>query len=169
MKQSILKFDFAGITKIISGGQTGADRAGIDAAKAFGIETGGMAPKGWRTEFGPAPELAELGLTEQWRPEYPFRTEQNVVNADATLIVGSSLEEGGTLLTRKLCHKHKKPFFTIKLPYMESHIDGLVKFIKDNGISVLNVAGNRDKAGQGTKHYDATYEIVMKMLNELAK
>ena len=50
------------IGKIISGGQTGVDQAALRAAKACGIPTGGWAPKGWRTEDGPAPWLADLGL-----------------------------------------------------------------------------------------------------------
>ena len=62
------------LTKIISGGQTGVDAAALRAAKAVGIPTGGTAPKGWLTEDGPAPWLAEYGLVESDSPFYPPRT-----------------------------------------------------------------------------------------------
>ena len=71
--------------RVISGGQTGADQAGLAAAKACGIPTGGWMPKGFLTTAGPAPELAaEFGLKEH-SGEYAERTGANVRDADATI------------------------------------------------------------------------------------
>lgn len=74
------------LTRVISGGQTGVDQAGISAAKFTNYLTGGMAPKGWLTEDGPAPWLEEFGLSQSAVISYKSRTHANVVNSDATVI-----------------------------------------------------------------------------------
>jgi len=71
------------LKNIVSGGQTGADQAGLRAAKAAGIETGGWAPHGWTTEKGPAPWLADYGLAECPIPGYPARTDRRDVAGHA--------------------------------------------------------------------------------------
>src|SRR5262249_29141313 len=73
------------LEKIISGGQTGVDQGALCAARKAGFPTGGWAPKGWLTERGPAPWLAELGLLQHASPSYPLRTRANVAASDATL------------------------------------------------------------------------------------
>ena len=75
--------------KIVSGGQTGADQAGLLAARAAGIETGGWAPEGWDTEDGPAPWLEDFGLTECTVAGYPARTEANARDSDGTAWFGA--------------------------------------------------------------------------------
>lgn len=121
------------LRKVISGGQTGADRMGLECAKALGLETGGSVPKGCRTDVGPAPELiSEFNCVEHESPYYPPRTEVNVINSDVTLLFGNMLSPGCTL-TIKLCLKHNKPFAANPkdlLPYAKLY-------------EVFNIAGNR--------------------------
>lgn len=77
------------IKKIISGGQTGADSGGLIAGKTLNILTGGHAPKGFLTEYGPNYNLKEdFNLIEDYSPKYPPRTKKNVLNSDGTIIFG---------------------------------------------------------------------------------
>ena len=93
--------------KVISGGQTGADRAGLDAAAALGLPTGGHAPAGFWTESGADPSLERLGLAAGGSPE--LRTERNVLDADATVIFALRAPAAGSELTRALTLRHRKP------------------------------------------------------------
>ena len=95
------------ISKIISGGQTGADRAALDVAIELGISHGGWIPKGRKTERGPLP--AKYQLTEMPTDSYPKRTEQNVVDSDGTLIISHGELTGGSDYTRMMAAKHGKP------------------------------------------------------------
>src|SRR5262245_63695480 len=95
------------LSKVISGGQTGVDRAARRAARAAGIPTGGWAPRGWQTEDGPAPWLGsdDWGLKEWSAPGYAARTRRNVEDADATLILTDRHPlTGGTRLTFEHAH-----------------------------------------------------------------
>jgi hypothetical protein len=86
--------------KVVSGGQTGVDQAALLAADRCGIITGGLCPKGWKTETGPTLWLRDFGLREHPSPLYPPRTKANVDAAHATLIVSNTKEQtGGTKLT----------------------------------------------------------------------
>jgi hypothetical protein len=80
--------DHAMLTRVISSGQTGADQAGLRAARAAGIPTGGWAPKGWLTEKGPSLWLADFGLVECPEPGYPPRTRANVRDSDGSIWFG---------------------------------------------------------------------------------
>jgi len=162
----ILHFNYSGLRKVISGGQCGSDRGGLEVARDFKIETGGTAPKGWRTHYGPAPELAEFGLVEHHSPEYGFRTEINVAESDATIIVASDLESPGVSLTRRVCHKLNKPFFTVR-PADGVDTRSITKFIIKHQVEVLNIAGNRDKQRSSTFHRDFTYDIMETVFLEL--
>lgn len=163
--------EYAGLRKIISGGQCGVDRGGLEAARNCGVDTGGCAPKGWRTWYGPAPELAEFGLTEHFSPLYPPRTEDNIRQSDATLIFASNANSGGTALTISLCHKRKKPVFVVKLPVknVEAAVALATRFIVDNCASTLNIAGNRDTGTGELKnfHLNETVAIVTSILKRL--
>src|SRR4051794_27102312 len=99
--------------KVVSGGQTGADQAGLRAAKAAGIETGGWAPLGWETEDGPAPWLASFGLEECPRRGYQARTEANSRDSDGTLWFGST-DRQGYGATVAACRKHGKPCLIVE-------------------------------------------------------
>lgn len=168
---NVLIMDYSGVKKIISGGQCGVDRGGLEAARSIGLPTGGTAPKGWRTWYGAAPELADFGLTEHESSQYPPRTQKNVYDADATLILASNVASAGTSLTVSLCRKHSKPFHIIQLPVgnREQEVDEAVSWIKDNHVEVLNIAGNRD-TGTGEEsdfHLHATIDIVSAILQSL--
>jgi len=148
------------ITKIISGGQTGADRAGLDAAKESGIVTGGRCPKGFRTETGTDPSLKEYGLTETASSDYSERTKLNVLDSDGTVIFADvsngKITSRGSLLTLKTARENDKPCVV-------NPTDAeLVKWIKSNSISVLNVAGNRESTSPGI--YERVRLILMEVL-----
>lgn len=91
--------------KIISGGQTGVDRAALDAALQLGIPCGGWCPKGRKAKDGPIPDRYPLKETESG--SYPVRTEMNVRDSDGTLILTWGRPTGGTALTVRLARRHK--------------------------------------------------------------
>jgi hypothetical protein len=124
------------LKKVISGGQCGADRLGLEIAKELGIETGGTAPKSYRTEIGNDYTLKEFGLTEDSSVNYNPRTEKNVINSDGTLLLGD-MESPGSRKTIEYLSKHKKKYIT------NPTVDEIYDFIKTNNIETLNVAGNR--------------------------
>ena len=145
---TILNMEFCGVMKVISGGQCGVDRAGLEVARQFNLQTGGTAPKGWRTWYGPAPELgSEFGLVEHWSENYQHRTRQNVKDSDATLILASNADSAGTALTANLCKLYGKKVILVDLKApdeFDAQVSNVAKWIKDNCVTVLNVAGNRD-------------------------
>lgn len=124
------------LEQIISGGQTGVDQVGLFVARALGYPTGGTAPKGWRTDDGPAPWLADYGLVESWSPGWRVRTIQNVCDADATVWFGYTGSPGGTLT---LGTAEKRGRLAITNPTAEQ----LRAFLETHRVRVLNVAGNR--------------------------
>ena len=95
------------IEKIISGGQTGVDRAALDVALELGIPCGGWCPKGRLAEDGPIP--LRYPLEETRSKKYPTRTKKNVLAADATLILTRGAADRGTALTIRLAEKYDKP------------------------------------------------------------
>jgi hypothetical protein len=96
------------LEKIVSGGQTGADRAALDVAIELGIPHGGWIPKGRKTERGPLP--AKYKLKEVLTADCPKRTERNVIDSDGTLIISHGGLSGGSDFTRKMAEKHGKPW-----------------------------------------------------------
>ncbi len=96
------------IKKIVSGGQTGADQAALDAAIKLDIPHGGWMPKGRITEDGPLPEKYQL--EEMPTSSYVERTEQNVLDSDGTLIVSHGMLTGGSAYTREVALEHKRPW-----------------------------------------------------------
>lgn len=146
---------------IISGGQTGVDQAALRAARRHGIPTGGWVAKGWRTEDGPAPWLADFKLEETLSSSYTLRTKLNIDRADATLILIGSLDDlrGGTALTLSLCQRAAaedcKPFalVNISLPDAVSLADQLlhvVAHLDDPGTPLeFNIAGPRESRHPG--------------------
>ncbi|MFH1156584.1 MAG: putative molybdenum carrier protein [Pseudomonadota bacterium] len=137
------------IKKIISGGQTGADRAALDTAIKFNIDHGGWVPLGRIAEDGVVPE--KYDVKEMPTNSYPKRTEQNVLDSQATLIVTRGDLTGGSLLTRKLAIKHGKPCLHIDLFVMDEFEAAILlnSFITDNGVEILNVAGSRESISPG--------------------
>ena len=134
------------LKKIISGGQTGADRAGLDAAIELNIPVGGWCPKGRKAEDGPIDD--KYPLQETTSGDYRVRTERNVKESDGTIIFTIGKPTGGTALTVKKAKSLGKHNLVIDLD--DDHKFDLVKaWLIDNEIKVLNVAGPR-----GTKFPD---------------
>lgn len=123
-------------TKIISGGQTGADRGGLIAAKELGIKTGGWAPKGWITEAGPDPSLKSYGLVQHSSPNYPPRTRMNCQDSDLTVIFGD-MKSPGCKLTLSICREDSIPVL------INPDAQELRDMCEQLGVEVLNVSGNR--------------------------
>ena len=145
-------------TRIISGGQTGADQGALLAARALGISTGGTAPQGWLTEAGPQEELLRgFGLVECEQPGYDSRTRANVLEADGTVIFGS-YATGGSALTARLVRNAGKPFFCVAFPKPKGKqaADKVAEFrewLAENEIRTLNVAGNRESQNPGLQEF----------------
>uniref|UniRef100_A0A6M3IEM8 Putative molybdenum carrier protein n=1 Tax=viral metagenome TaxID=1070528 RepID=A0A6M3IEM8_9ZZZZ len=149
------------IKKIISGGQTGADRGGLEAGKSLKIKTGGWAPKGYKTENGPDLSLKKFGLEEHWSSYYPERTEKNVRNSHLTLIFGN-LNSAGSKLTKKYCIKYEKSFLPISIPLQVSFEKAFTAFeffveiaydYNNNKPIILNIAGNRESKSPGIQKF----------------
>ncbi|TWU47738.1 putative molybdenum carrier protein [Rubripirellula reticaptiva] len=131
--------------RIVSGGQTGIDRAGLDVAIDLGIEHGGWCPKGRLAEDGTVP--AKYQLTEYSSPKYSARTAQNVIDSDATLILYERKLIGGTLLTARLCKRHKRPCFLIQMD-AEGPQEAIV-WLSELRPATLNIAGPRESTSPG--------------------
>ena len=131
------------LKKIISGGQTGADRGALDAAIELGIPHGGWVPKGRLAEDGPVSDKYQL--KEMPSASYPARTEQNVIDSDGTLIISHGKLTGGSAETRKMAMKHAKPWFHADLNNLPTFQAGIIieDWILKNRIETLNVAGPR--------------------------
>jgi hypothetical protein len=137
------------IKKIIAGGQTGVDRAALDAALKFNIPIGGWCPHGRKAEDGIIPQHYPLKETESGY--YEERTRFNVRDSDGTLILVFEMPihtMNGTQLTIEEAKKIGKPFFIVNLskpPLLES----LQHWMKENRIEVLNIAGPRESQSPG--------------------
>ena len=135
------------IAKLISGGQTGADIAALDVALRHAFPHGGWCPKGRKSEDGPIP-LRYL-LTETPNSSYLQRTEWNVRDTDGTVVFTlASTVTGGSLRTIGFAKKHEKPWIHIsRTNYRPA--EELQRFVEDNGIKILNVAGSRKSKEPG--------------------
>jgi hypothetical protein len=132
------------LKKIISGGQTGVDRAALDVAMRAGIAHGGWIPKGRLTEDGPLPPHYQL--REMPTEAYDARTEKNVIDSDGTLIISRGSPTGGTDFTRKMALKHGKQLLHIDLALGQRASDAgslIASWVEMNRIETLNVAGPR--------------------------
>ena len=132
-----------GLTRIISGGQTGADLGGLKAAKRLDLKTGGWIPKGFRTEDGDKPSLGlTYDLKETKERDYPPRTKLNVAHSDGTIIFAEK-ESRGSILTQNTCRKLSKPY------WINPNVDEIRVFITEHEIEVLNISGNRESVSLG--------------------
>ena len=134
--------------RIVSGGQTGVDRAALDVALALGMPCGGWCPRGRRAEDGPIPE--HYPLRETPTDEYPERTERNVSDSDGTLILTRGQPDRGTALTARLARRHKKPLYIVDLTEPAADEAQRVRtWLVQQRIETLNVAGPRESAHEG--------------------
>ena len=139
--------------KIVSGGQTGVDRAALDWAIAHGVRHGGWCPKGRRAEDGIIPRRYRLKETRS--PAYIVRTRWNVRDSDGTLIISASNRIiGGTKRTAEFAESLKKPLLHLTITAGASRAARrLDRFIAHHRIRVLNVAGPRDSEEPGIQPF----------------
>jgi hypothetical protein len=157
------------LRKIISGGQTGADRAGLDWAISSGYEYGGIVPKGRRAEDGFVPHRYTR-LAEHPSPQYGPRTEANVRGSDATIIFSVGSSGAGSRLTAEFCEKHDKPF-TVKILGLDQTGDFAVAsqiadFIIRKNPEVINIAGGRESTAPIYLRVTGILSGVKKMLDQ---
>jgi hypothetical protein len=148
------------LAKVVSGGQTGADRGALIAAKAAGIATGGWMPKYFLALDGSHPDFADLyGIREHKSDRYPPRTEQNVRDSDGTLKIASDFNSPGEKLTAAMCDKHGKPQCAIHIggKFNIPPIEHVATWIAENRIRILNVAGNSERTSPGIQKFTEEY------------
>jgi hypothetical protein len=171
--------------KIISGGQTGVDRAALDAALEFGIPAGGWCPRGRKAEDGPLD--AKYPLKETDSDDYSVRTERNVCDSDGTLIITRGRPTGGTAYTIAMARVHNKPCLVVDLdehhprdqchpresgdlplPLGEGRGEGAVprilSWLLANNIITLNIAGPRESNCPGI--YTEARKIIADLLKD---
>jgi Circularly permutated YpsA SLOG family len=147
------------LKKIISGGQTGADMGGLLAARELGIETGGIAPKGWLTENGPEEALLRsFGLSECEEEGFPARTRRNVADSSGTLLVGP-YEAGGSRLTFQVATRLNKPLFLVAFGNFDN-VHDFQRWLEEQEIQVLNVAGNRELQSPGIAEFTRQFLLI---------
>lgn len=142
---------------VISGFQTGADIAGIHVARSFGIPTSGWMPKGFRTLAGLKPEYRELyGAKEHDSSGYKERTRANVEWACGTIRLATHFQSAGEKCTLNAIKYYGKPYFDVEFDSWSGKLKNFkeppcrmqflaAKWILDNNIKVLNIAGNSEK------------------------
>ena len=153
------------IKKIISGGQTGVDRAALDVAINLGVPHGGWVSKGRLAEDGPIHQKYQL--EEMLTESYPASTEQNVIDSDGTLIIARGKLTGGTDCTRKMTLKHRKQLLGIDLNSTD-HYDAaslIASWIRMQKVNTLNVAGPR--ASKDSEIYRNVVTILEKTIQIL--
>lgn len=131
---------------IVSGGQTGVDRAALDSALALGLAVGGWCPLGRRAEDGPIPGLYPLRETPT--QDYGQRTEWNVRDSDATLILSRGRLTGGSARTAEHAHRLGRPLLTLDLDAAPDPALA-ADWVRRQGVRVLNVAGPRESGAPG--------------------
>jgi predicted Rossmann fold nucleotide-binding protein DprA/Smf involved in DNA uptake len=146
--------------KIISGGQTGVDRGTLDACLNNDFPCGGWCPKGRLAEDGILSD--KYPLIEMKEREYSFRTRQNVIDSDGTLILSSGKMTGGTLLTKQIANEFKKPVLIIA---PATNTQNIIKWLIKNDIKILNVAGPRQS--EWKEGYSASFKIISNLICEI--
>lgn len=132
--------------RVISGGQTGVDRGALDAAMELDLPHGGWCPRGRLSEDGAIPP--RYRLTELDSPDYRERTERNVVDSDATLILSPARPTGGTELTRRFARRHARPHL-VASPYDPGAEQTVRDWLDAFRPATLNVAGPRESNHPG--------------------
>lgn len=159
------------ITKIVSGGQTGADQGGLEAALYCELAYGGWIPKGRKAENGKIPAKYDQ-LKEMTSTDYLVRTEANVVDSDATLVLTYGEATGGSKKTIEFAQKHHKPVLHVAIDqysekdaalFIKRWFDGDVTKPTPPAKSVLNVAGSRESKSLGIQ--DKVMAVIIEVIN----
>jgi hypothetical protein len=151
--------------KIISGGQTGVDRAALDVALKHGIDCGGWCPAGRLDEFGKIPERYPLREMEQG--SFAERTLQNVKDSDGTVVIYFGDPRGGTQFTIECCEQLNRPHIIVnaaKISATEA-ATAIGDFVGEHKIDILNVAGPRQSEwADGFEYASRALEIFLRAL-----
>jgi hypothetical protein len=131
---------------VVSGGQTGVDRAALDAARALGLPCRGWCPRGRRAEDGPIDPVYPLAETPD--EDYSQRTEWNVRDSDGTLVLSRGRPKGGTAFTISVARRLRRPLLVVDLGEAPAP-DEARRWIEAEAIAVLNVAGPRESQQPG--------------------
>jgi hypothetical protein len=131
---------------VVSGGQSGVDRAALDAAREAGLETGGWCPRGRWAEDGPVPERYALRETPDADPAQ--RTRWNVRDSDATLILARGAPSGGTALSLACAREQGRPHLVVDLD-ADRPAQRIARWLTEVEPAVLNVAGPRESEAPG--------------------
>jgi hypothetical protein len=162
------------ISKIVSGGQTGADRGGLDAAVEAGVPHGGWCPKGRKAEDGRIP--VKYDLAEMRTADYLARTRQNVIDSHVTLVFTYGKPTGGSAKTIAFAGEYCRPYLHIDLSQFDDNkriAECILRWMQSGGLStpdvvqvpacpVVNIAGSRESKAQGIQQ--RVKNIVLAML-----
>ena len=139
----------APVQRIVSGGQTGVDRAALDVAIELNIEHGGWCPHGRLAEDGVIPSRYQLSETQSSKLD--VRTRRNVRDSDGTLIIASRPLTGGTALTERVALRVSKPVL-ITDPNNPDAPANIITWLDEHNIATLNVAGPRASSAPNVYH-----------------
>lgn len=154
---------FAKIARVVSGGQTGADRAALDAAIAAGVPVGGWCPRGRRAEDGVIDE--RYPLTETPDAAVEQRTAWNVRDSDATLVLVLRDADAGTAFTIEEAERLGRPVRQVELPAGVAEVRRVRTWLDEHDVSVLNVAGPRESNAPGL--YEAARRFLLRLFEAL--
>jgi len=154
------------LSKVISGGQTGVDQAGIIAAAKCGIETGGWAPRNYKTNAGTSGWLKRYNLAAHFSSRYELRTGINVNQSDGTIRIAGDFSTPGEICTMRFIREYGKPYIDVDIGSLLP-VQDVVQWIIDNKISVLNVAGNSEESCPGI--YDKAYVYLVQVFGHFAE
>jgi len=146
------------IEKIISGGQTGVDRAALDVALELGIECGGWCPAGRDAEDGPIP--ARYSLKETVNIDHTVRTENNVRDSDATLIVYRGELHGGTAYAVEMARHVGRPVLAVDVE-SPPPIAEILDWLKVSRVGTLHIGGPRQSSRPGI--YDQARALILQI------
>ena len=145
------------VSKIVSGGQTGVDRAALDVAIFLEVPHGGWCPRGRKAEDGPISNVYQL--TETKSSSYVVRTEKNVTDSDGTLILYRNRMSRGTALTASFTRRHVRPCLSIDMSdiqtsdsedvWIDQKVAEIHAWLVEEAIKTLNVAGPRESTCSG--------------------
>lgn len=150
------------LTMVISGGQTGVDRAALDCAIKYQVPHGGWCPQGRIAEDGTLDVRYALRETES--KGYRQRTRQNVIDSDGTLILNIGELSDGSLTTMRFADQFERPYLVFQLEdaALLGAVDCVLAWLRGNHIKVLNVAGPRASKRPGI------YQVAVSFLDRLA-
>jgi hypothetical protein len=152
------------LSRLISGGQTGVDRAALDVALKRGLPCGGWCPRGRRAEDGPID--ARYPLQETPSDSYPQRTRWNVRDSDGTLILTRGQPDRGTALTIRLAAQRQTPLLVLDLSD-DPEPAKAAAWVREQGVRVLNVAGPRESSASGI--YCQAAAFLQRLLGQMSE